>query len=136
MIVFFTSTLVISILGLVSLLTLKRWEMTTGHVLGGQMRPKVGVFAHRALGWFEQALPALARRWGSEAVLFVRAFLHRLAALGVVVIERVLERLLKLLRRKTAVPRNDENASAFLREVSAHKAQLLRSARKGAIYEE
>ncbi len=120
-----------------ALLGLKRWEMQTGRVVLSAWRPQVGALAHRALGWVEYTLPAILRHWLAEGEAFARNFLHRLSALIVVLTERGLEWLLRVLRRSTAVPRNDTEASAFLREVSAHKAELLRnSGTREAIYEE
>ena len=137
MTLFLIVVLCVSLVGMVSLLGLKRWEMQTGRVVLSTWRPHIGALAHQALGWVEYTLPGLLRQWLAEVETFAHNFLHRLSALLVVLVERGLERLLRLLRRTTAVPRNDTEASAFLREVSAHKAELLRSARKReAIYEE
>jgi hypothetical protein len=61
---------------------------------------------------------------------------HRLAALAVLLVERVLEKLLGTLRHKTQVPRADAEASSFLRQVSEHKKQLIKTARKRAIYDD
>ena len=137
MTLFFTATLGISIVGMISLLALKRWEVGSGRVLGGRARPAIGAAAHRALTWVEYVLPGLAAQGAANTRSWMRNVFHRLSALVVVVTERTLERLLRVLRRNTAVPRTDTEASSFLREVSAHKAELLRSSRKrGAIYEE
>ncbi len=137
MTIFFTTTLVVSIVGMLALLVLKRWELSTGHVLGGRLRPALGAAMHRTLNWFEYTLPMLAKRQYHRSRLYMRALIHRLAALMVVLLERGLERVLKRLRHNTNVPRNDAQASAFLREVSAHKKQLLKSTRKKqTLYEE
>lgn len=114
---------------MLALLVLKRWELSTGHVLGGRLRPALGAAMHRTLNWFEYTLPMVAKRQYHRSRLYMRAFIHRLAALVVVLLERGLERVLKRLRHTTTVPRNDAQASAFLREVSAHKKQLLKSTR-------
>jgi len=127
---FFTTTLIISIVGMVGLLVLKQWELSTGHVLGGRLRPALGAWMHRTLNWFEYTLPMLAKRQYHRSRLYMRALIHRLTALMVVLIERGLERVLRGLRHTTSVPRNDAQASAFLREVSAHKKQLLKTTRK------
>lgn len=138
MITFFTTTLIISIVGMVGLLILKQWELSTGVVLGGRLRPALGAWMHRTLVWFEYTLPMLAKQWLYRTKTYTRTLIHRLAALAVVLVERGLERVLKRLRHNTSVPRNDAQASAFLREVSAHKKQLLKSTRKKqeATYEE
>ena len=128
-------TLAISVVGMLGLLMLKRWELTTGRVVGGSARPAVGDFAHRGLMWVESVLPGLARAWLYRAEESAHTFMHRAAALVVLLAERLLERSLHLLRRNTEA-RTDGQASAFLREVSAHKKELLQSARERAIYEE
>lgn len=130
------ATLGVSITGMLSLLALKRWELATGHVVGGRARPALGALAHRALTWAEYALPALFGEWVRRAARYLRGTLHRLAALVVVLFERFLERTLRVVRRKTQVPPGEVEASAFLREVSAHKKELLKGTRKRAIYED
>jgi hypothetical protein len=132
----FIVVLGVSIVGMVSLLLLKHWELTTGHVLGGRARPALGALMHHALVWGEQVLPELLRRWIENSLNLAQMLLHRLTALAVVLVERLLERTLNLLRRKTQVRSGEGQASAFLREVSAHKKQLLKSSRDRAIYEE
>lgn len=137
MALFFIATLAVSIAGMVSLLALKRLELSTGYVLGGRMRPAIGAWMHRVLSWAEYALPGLLRQWLRHGVRLAHTFLHRVAALAVVAVERLLETTLRLLRRKTQVPRGDAQASAFLREVSAHKKQLLKGSHKSnTIYDD
>lgn len=115
---------------MVGLLVLKQWELSTGRVIGGRARPALGAWMHQTLVWFEYTLPMLVKQWLYRTKVYTRTLVHRLAALAVVLIERGLERVLKRLRHNTSVPRNDAQASAFLREVSAHKKQLLKSTRK------
>ena len=136
MAIFFTTTLVISMAGMLSLLALKRWETTSGRVLGASLRPAVGAFAHRVLTWFEYVAPALVRQGINGGYRYLRAQLHRLVAFAVLVVEHLLERLLKLLRQRTQLHPSEKNASEFLREVSAHKKEIVKSARSRAIYEE
>lgn len=133
---FLIGTLAVSVVGMVSLLLLKHLELTTGHVLGGRLRPVVGAAAARSLAWGQYVLPGLAHMWLRRAAHRLRALLHWLVALAVLLAERGLERTLRMLRRNTQVPPGEVQASAFLREVSAHKKQLLKSARKRAIYED
>lgn len=136
MVLFFTSTLAISVVGILSLLLLKQWELSTGHVLGGRVRPAIGAAAHKLLSWVEYVLPGLVkealRRWFRN----LNAFVHRLTALVVLLAERGLEQVLGQLKTKTQIRRSDAEASPFLREVSEHKKQLLKQAKKRAIYEE
>jgi len=136
MVWFFISTLIISIVGLVSLILLKQWELSTGHVVLGRVRPKVGAAAHRLLSWFEYVLPGLFKEYVRRSYRMARTIAHRLAALGVVLAERALERSLGTIKDKTRVRRSDAEASQFLREVSEHKKQLLKRTKQRAIYEE
>jgi len=134
---FFIATLGVSVVGMISLISLKRLELNTGMVVGGRARPTVGAYAHRLMVWVEAVLPALAREWLHRVMRYGRTVFHRLAALSVVITEQGLERTLQVLRRSTQVHHSDTEASAFLREVSAHKKQLLKSTRKrGVIYDE
>jgi len=135
--IFFTVTLIISIVGLVSLLGLKHWELSTGRVVGGSVRPAAGAYTQQGLSWMEYQAPTLLRAWARTGWRYVQVMLHRLAAFAILLIERGLEKLLQLVRHKTAVKHSDTEASAFLREVSAHKKQLLKVTRKErAIYDE
>ncbi len=136
MTLFFIVTLAVAVVGMISLLMLKRWELSTGHVLGGRARPALGALMHRTLVWGEQVLPKLLRYWAEYSFRFAQVLLHRLTAFLVVFAERLLERTLNLLRRKTQVRTGEGQARAFLREVSAHKKQLLKNSHSHAIYEE
>ena len=96
MAVFLIVVLAASIVGMVSLLALKRLELSTGFVLGGRARPAVGALVHRALSWLEFILPGLLRQWLKRGWYLGRAILHRAAALLVVAAERLLEASLRL----------------------------------------
>lgn len=136
MVLFFTTTLLVSILGLVALILLKRWEMSSGRVVLGSMRPSLGAFLHRVVVFFERVLPALATSAALRLFAALRALLHRAAAWGVLIIERILERVLVGLRRKTSVPHAErERSSDFLREVAEHKKKL-QEFEDRAIYED
>lgn len=135
MVLFFTATLLLSILGLVSLIALKRWELRTGGVLGGAVRPHVSQFSRTVLVWFERVLPALLRQNAARAGAVLRTALHRGVAQGVLHAEHGLERTLYLLRHTTEEKPMLGEASAFLREVAEHKKQLLAQG-PGAITEE
>ena len=127
MITFFTTTLIFSCLGLASLIGLKRYELTTGRVVGSALRPRYGRFFQTISLWIERILPTLVRMYGK---LITRAFLrsiYRVSAHAVVRVERTLERTLHTLRHTTDVRRGMGEASAFLREVSEHKRKLLRA---------
>ncbi len=140
MVTFLTVTLTISILGLVSLISIKRWELATGHVLMAEVRPAIGAFLSLCLHWVERIAPSLVREWGHRGWVLLRAVTHRLVALGVLWTERFLERTLRSLRHTTALPRSKDaaqDASPFLVEVAKHKRFLMRQAPKDrAIHEE
>jgi hypothetical protein len=121
---------------MVLLLVLKRFELKSGRVIGGSLRPKVGEAAHNVLTWVEYRAPALAESVTRRTYRYVRSHLHRATAVGIVVAERGLERMLRGLRQNTGVTDTNKNASEFLREVAAHKKQIVKSAKKRAIYEE
>lgn len=133
MVTFFTVTLAISIVGLITLITIKQWELSTGHVLMAEVRPAIGAFLSAGLHWVERIAPSVLKSWARQAWVIIRAIVHRLAALGVLWAERILERTLKVLRHKTALPRSRDAAastSPFLVEVAKHKRFLLRQAPK------
>lgn len=132
---FFTATLLISIFGLIGLIALKRWELKTGGMLGGAMRPHVSGFFQTIVAWFEQALPVLIRENAARAGNAARTTLHRTVAQAVLAAERGLERTLHLLRHSTEEKPRLGEASAFLREVAEHKKKLLAQG-PGAITEE
>ena len=129
MVTFFITTLVLSCLGLTSLVGLKRYEMNTGRVVGSNVRPQVSRFFHAISLWVERILPTLVRMYSR---ILTRAFLssvYRVTAHAVVRVEQWLERALHALRHTTDVRRGMGEASAFLREVSEHKRKLLRAQR-------
>lgn len=135
MALFFTATLLISILGLVSLIALKRWELRTGGALGGSLRPRVGRFSEDVLAWFEGSLPELVHRNALHLLELSKNSLHHGVAKAVVFTEGKLEHTLHVLRHTTEEKPRSGEASAFLREVAEHKKQLLAQG-PGAITEE
>ncbi len=135
MALFFIILLGVSIAGLAALIAVKRWETASGRILWASVRPAVGATAHSALSWIERIAPALIRQWGERLARRGAAEFHRLVALTVIWTERALERTLHVLRRKTEAPRSGE-ASAFLREVSEHKKQLLQDPESRSIFDE
>ena len=127
MVTFLIGTLVLSSVGLVTLISIKRYELTTGRVVGAMFRPRASRFFQGISLWIERILPTLVRMYGK---LLTRAFLrsvYRVTAHAVLNIERWLERSLYMLRHTTDVRRGMGEASAFLREVSEHKRKLLRA---------
>jgi len=140
MVLFLAVLLCVSALGLICLIAVKHWELTTGRVLFSELRPAAARVLGAGLHFVERRAPAalknLARRFYAEA----RETLHLAVAWVALRTERLLERLLNTLRHTTHV-RGDGQASAFLREVAEHKKSLQeRQERNGkkpnAIYEE
>ena len=128
MVLFFIVTLLVSCVGLMLLLGIKRWELTTGQVLGANVRPHISGFFHTISVWVEQILPTLVRMYSRLVWKKLQRTVHLSTALVVVRTEHTLERFLHTLRHTTDVRRGmDEKPSLFLREVSEHKRKLLRA---------
>jgi hypothetical protein len=127
MVLFFTITLGISIVGLVSLLSIKQWELQNGVVLLSRVRPKLGSFFHTVSLWIERILPTLVRVYFRRTLNVLRVAMHRVSAWGVLTLEHALERLLQVLRKATSTKRTVGEASVFLREVAEHKRKLLKN---------
>lgn len=127
MALFLTAVLVVSSVGMVSVLLIKRYELNSGRVLFGGVRPRVGSFFTRNLKWVEEALPSMLSNAGRRAYLYVRHNLERGAAFAVIFLEQGLIRVLRTLRRSTSAPAAKESseASPFLREVAEHKKKIL-----------
>lgn len=123
---FFTITLAVSIVGMISLLVLKRYELNSGRVILGSARPAVGDFFHRGLSWFEYVLPGLIRVGVKSLYATVRRVLHVWGARLVITLEGWLERALHRVRHTTTSPKRGEETSAFLRQVAEHKKKLQR----------
>lgn len=125
MVLFLTTLLGLSIVGMAAMLFLKRYELTTGRMVLSGVRPVVGTFLSRGLLWIEKILPVLVRSQLSRAVQALRDLVQRLIAQSILMFEHALERLLHTVREKTAPAREPGEASAFLREVADHKKKLL-----------
>jgi hypothetical protein len=125
MVFFFITTLGISVLGMIALLTVKRYELVTGKLLFAGARPKVGAFFQTTSRWGRQILPALAQRQIERAWRFSLTQTHRAAAYSVVTFEHALERVLSAVRERTGDVHTSGEPSAFLREVADHKKHLL-----------
>jgi hypothetical protein len=124
MVLFFISTLCVSLLGLAGLLYAKHWELTTNKVLFADQRPQLANFFHTILFWVERVLPTLAHDY---ALLVWRAtlrYMHTGVAYLVLKAEKLLERILHTLRHTTEVERGVGQASDFLRQVAEHKKKL------------
>lgn len=129
MVLFFTITLLFSILGLMSLIGVKRWELITGGILGARVRPQLGNFFHQVLMWIERTLPRLLVSYTERVVRMIRSMVHRASAYLVLHAERWLERTLYVVRHKTDARRGMGEVSVFLREVAEHKKKLIKTSR-------
>lgn len=110
---------------MISLLMLKRYELSSGRVFLGSARPAVGNFFHRGLSWIEYILPGLVRVGVRTMYNTARRVWQVWAGRLAVRVEQDLERALKRVRRSTAGPRpGGYQSSAFLRQVTEHKKKL------------
>ena len=130
MTLFFSVMLVVSIVGLVTLLVLKRYEMNTGWFFMGRLRPRVGHLFHRGLVFVERGVPGVMYSFFSRVVYTVRLHTQQVLARAIVLFETYLERTLHTVRQKSRAPQGEGAASQFLQEVAAHKQKLLRRGSK------
>ena len=130
MVLLFTITLYTSIVGLMTLLLLKRFELTSGKTLFMSVRPRVNGFFHNALFFVEYVVPAIIRHLVKRLWHLLRTQAKLLLARAVVSFEQKLEHMLHLVREKTEAPKSGGQASAFLREVAEHKKSLQKRTKK------
>lgn len=130
MVEFFTAILALSLIGLISLLYVKHWELSTGRLVFGSMRPKAGDFFRQCVHLFERTIPSLVAGGVERGALWLRTTARGSLAHALILAERALERALHALRHKTVPPPHaGGQASEFLREVAEHKKQLLKRER-------
>ena len=126
MVFLFIAGLVISIVGLVTLLYVKHWELSTGRLVAVKARPHVNRASKNTFMFFEHVVPALVRVYGRRGWRIVLASIHRTSAWVVLRAEHFLEYTLHSLRHSTDVRHGAGEASAFLRQVAEHKKKLQR----------
>jgi hypothetical protein len=132
-----TIALGVSILGLLSLLTLKRIEMRTGKVVFAGLRPGLRRFFHIILVVVEHVIPGVIKHVWRAILRFMRGGAQRMIARAILMFEMTLERVLHTVRTTSTAPQGHGEVSNFLREVAAHKRALLKRApSKRAIFEE
>lgn len=137
MVLVLTSTLGVSIAGLLLLLMLKRREMKTGRILFSRVRPGPRKFFHTLLIVVEHVIPGLIKSKARSVFYFVREGVQRIIARTILLFEFMLERVLHTVRATSTAPQGSGEVSTFLREVAAHKRALLKRApSKRAIFEE
>ncbi len=136
MTLFFLIILCASALGLVLLLSFKRYEMRTGRVVFARIRPFVRAVVHPVVLFVQYLLPFMARRSLAATVRALRAGLSRTLARATLYLETTLARMLAAIQHAMQ-PRRGGQASSFLQEVADHKRALLKDpAEKRAIFEE
>ena len=126
---FFVTTLVLSLLGMVGLLTVKRYELTSGKLIFAGVRPGASTFFERTLRWGEKILPHLVKQQAERASRYVVRTLQLALAHSIVWLERTLEQVLSAMRERTENVDLHNEPSAFLREVADHKKNLLKKTR-------
>ncbi|MDB5224626.1 MAG: hypothetical protein JWO43_248 [Candidatus Adlerbacteria bacterium] len=120
-----------SVLGMIGLIAIKRWEIKTGRMLGSAVRPIIGQFFHSVAVWSAHVAPSLVRQLAREMAAFVRGTARHGTARGVLWAEKKLEVTLEAIRDKTTPHRHGGSpASAFLLEVAEHKRALARRAHR------
>ena len=134
---FFTITLCLSSLGLILLLSIKRYEMQTGHVIFQRVRPSLNRMLHNIVLFIQHILPLIARRGVASAFRYLRALLSSSLARLTLYTEVTLRRMLTTMQETMQPRRGGGSASTFLQEVAEHKSRLLKDpAEKRAIFEE
>jgi hypothetical protein len=137
MTLFFTTTLYLSIAGLVLLLGFKRYELRTNRVVFARIRPGLERFSHALVLFIQYILPFLARRSVGAMLRGFRATLSAALARALLQVEIFLARILAKLQHIMQPKRTGGAASTFLQEVAEHKRKLIRNpAHKSAIFEE
>lgn len=116
--------LVFSIVGMVAILSVKRYELTTGKLILGSVRPGLSRKSSRAHFVVTRWLPAYVLYVLFRMYVYVRGWVQKLAARLVLFLERVLERVLIEVKERTTPNRAPGEASPFLREVGKYKEEI------------
>src|SRR3569623_227266 len=124
MVQFFTLTLCVSIIGIVSLFVLKQIELSTGSGIMSGMRPRVNRFFKTCLVIVERVIPGLAQEGFMHVLGRVREAVKVVLARMILKVETVLQNWLRFLKEKFNPRHARGEASAFLKEVGEYKKQL------------
>lgn len=116
--------LIVSVVGMLALLAAKHYELTSGRLIFADSRPRLAKFSSRMVFLFGTAVPLYLRWQAGRAYRAAVAWVHWLAAHGVLKVEQWLESVLHNVREKTSPQRTSGEASAFLREVGEYKKKL------------
>ncbi len=125
MVTVLTATLIVSTMGCVGLLLLKRFELATNRVVFARLRPKQGGVVNRTGVFIERVLPLIIRYFFVSFGRFVRRQFRRLLAWVTLHVEKTLERVLHTVRERSRPRRDRGEASSFLRAVADHKRTVL-----------
>ncbi|HYF13230.1 MAG TPA: hypothetical protein VD928_02960 [Candidatus Paceibacterota bacterium] len=137
MVLFLIITLAVSLVGIILILSVKRYEMRTGKMFFRRSRPALAKPFRTSSLIIEHLLPLIARRSIERGAIALRITLGRFLAKVTLMIESILRRMLAAIHRFVEPRESGGPASAFLQEVAAHKRKLLRRApEKRAIFEE
>ncbi len=128
MAMFLTSTLFLSVFGMSSIITTKRFEDRTGHVLFAVMRPRVARGTHAISVFFLHTLPVRTKAALRRAGRYVRSVARHALAASILWLEGVLERMLHAVRHTTPAQPGTLASSPFLQEVTEYKKALMRRA--------
>ena len=120
----FSTTLGISILGLLAILIIKRFEIRTGRKFFGRARQPLD----SASVFIVEGVPSLFHQGRHHALGTMRQWLQFGVMHAIVQVEKTLEKMLHNVREKTRTPREPGEASQFLREVADHKREILNRA--------
>ncbi len=129
MVLFLVVILYLSIIGMVALIYIKRWEIKTGKVFAVRARPTVMGFVHVTVSWSKDTLPSKARSVLHRAGLELHDITRHALASAILWTEHTLEQVLNTIRQKTLPPPSNIKASEFLREVAEHKKTLAKHSR-------
>jgi hypothetical protein len=136
MVLFFITTLLLSIVGMAALIGFKRYELATGTVFLSAVRPYVASSLERGVRLLGETLPHRAQEFFRVEGERFRTWLHLMLARGIIFVEHTLEKVLHTVREKTEPTHAPGEASAFLREVANHKKKLQRRAPEHRTIEE
>src|SRR5882724_10645447 len=100
MVLLLITLLAVSVVGMLSLLWVKHYELSTGNLLFAGSRPALSKFSSRAVFLFGTALPHFVRYEAHRSYSWVAGLMHRLTAHGVLRVETWLERTLNSVREK------------------------------------
>lgn len=125
-----TILLLISIVGLLSLVAFKAWELKSETFLFTGVRTKIGSHSHRLLESLHAEFPRVAARSTRIMGRIVRAYASFGLAKMLIAFELLLEKTLRAIRTAPRELERRGEASPFLREVAAYKRMITRASRK------